>query len=103
MAHKFILNNGFIKLGNVNYHEELAQDHNTTKGGGLWDMDEQNNILYLWGSSSEYGPAQPEDIEKCFKSVHAASVYRGYTIMHSEWLATYRPRAEKFKVVCIVP
>ncbi len=102
MARKFILNNGFIKLGNVQYHKDLAKDHATTKGGGMWDLDEENNILYLWGASSDYGPADPEDIKYHITTGLMSARFTGHKVMYSAWISPNIPSLQKFTLLCTV-
>jgi len=59
MAQKWLINNGQILISaSVGYHSELAKDHSTTRGGGLWFI--QDNNLYLYGKSMDYGAVSKE-------------------------------------------
>lgn len=65
---KYIINDGWLKMGDVKLHLELARDHSTTKGGGLWKVDNENKIVYLYGVSTDYGVAKKEDIKTVIES-----------------------------------
>lgn len=82
MAKKFIINNGNFVLGHVEYHKELAKDHSTTKGGGYWNIDLDNKILYLDDESADFGPAKKEDIVEAFKTGLFSPSLAGFKVMH---------------------
>lgn len=62
MAKKFIVNNGNLVIGHVDFHKELVKDHSTTKGGGWWEYDKEKNIMYLYSESMDFGQAKREDV-----------------------------------------
>ncbi len=64
MAQKFIINNGNLVVGNVQFHKELITNHSTTRGGGWWHLDRGNGIMYLYNRSIDFGQAQREDVIK---------------------------------------
>jgi hypothetical protein len=53
---KFIINNGNLTMGHVEFHRELSRDHSTTKGGGWFHLDKENKKLYLYDQSVDFGP-----------------------------------------------
>lgn len=61
---KFIINNGNLVLGNVEFHRELARDHKTTKGGGWYHLDKEAKKLYLYSESMDFGPCARPDVEQ---------------------------------------
>lgn len=54
---KFIISNqGELILGDVVYHRDLLPSNQySCHGGGFWEVDNNNKILYLSGSSSDFG------------------------------------------------
>lgn len=62
MAKKFIINNGNLVMGHVDFHKELVNDHSTTKGGGWWEFDKEKNIMYLYNRSIDFGQAKRDDV-----------------------------------------
>lgn len=76
----------------VDYHSELAKDHSTTKGGGWWELKENN--LFLYGSSTDYGPANIEDIKSSLREnitsirVHSWNVFFSSCQTLAEAIAT---------------
>lgn len=61
---KWIINNNELRMGNVEFHYELARDHSKTQGGGLWEWDESKKIVYFWGVSSDFGQASVETFKE---------------------------------------
>lgn len=55
MHKKFIIYDGSIRLGHVDFHKELGPDKSLIKGGGWWHWDKENNIMYLYSSSMDFG------------------------------------------------
>jgi len=62
MAKKFIINNGNIVMGHVEYHKELLSDHTNTVGGGWWEYNKEKDIMYLYSKSYDFGQAKREDV-----------------------------------------
>lgn len=61
---KFIINNGNLVMGNVEFHRELARDHSTTKGGGWYHLDKEAKKLYLYNQSIDFGPCARPDVQQ---------------------------------------
>ena len=78
MAKKFIINDGNLILGDVEYHSELSKNNSKTIGGGHWRIDHDEEILYLYGKSIEFGPVSEKEIELSNKP---DSIY-GYAIKY---------------------
>jgi hypothetical protein len=76
---------GIIRLGDVGYHFELFHDNETCAGGGMFftkDEDEAGILvkeLYLYGSSSNYGPPKFD----FFNGFFMPEEYKGYKVV---WL-----------------
>jgi hypothetical protein len=89
MARKFIVTSKRFMMGNVEFHSELARKINTKEepvlGGGKWDFDEHRKELFLWGLSTDFGQATPEQIKTAiesddtFISIHL----EGFAVLHS--------------------
>jgi hypothetical protein len=62
MAKKFIINNGNLVMGHVEYHKELLSDHTKTVGGGWWEYNKEKDIMYLYSRSMDFGQAKREDV-----------------------------------------
>ena len=62
MHKKFIIYDGSIRLGHVDFHKELGPDKTLIKGGGWWHWDKENNIMYLYSSSADFGYVKIEDL-----------------------------------------
>jgi hypothetical protein len=66
MHKKFILYDGtsglHIRLGHVDFHLELGPDKSLIKGGGWWHFDKENDIMYLYSCSSDFGFVNREDL-----------------------------------------
>lgn len=70
IAKKFVINDGWLILGQVELHEELVRgrDYGKTVGGGRWHVDEQDrNTIYFYGSSVDFGKVTREQFEESFK------------------------------------
>jgi len=67
---KFIINNNEIIVGFVEFHIDLARNHELTIGGGWWYLDRKNNILYLYGDSQEFGKVTIDDVISAKKPVN---------------------------------
>lgn len=103
MAHKFMLADGHFKMSaSIAYHYELVEDRSTTKGGGRWHLDKENKILYLWGHSSDFGVATPEDIKKYLLEGVMPIRFEGYKVMHSSVLLKEMPDEDEFTELCVL-
>ena len=60
---KFIIQNGFLILGYVEFHHELKQNESPVNGGGWFNIKNQN--LTFWKDSHDFGKPKAEDIKKC--------------------------------------
>ncbi len=67
MCNKFILNNGSLKLGEADLFFQLAKDHSTTRGGGLFHIDVYERKIWLYDESIDFGPANIKDIKRAIR------------------------------------
>lgn len=70
IAKKFVINDGWLILGQVELHEELVRgrEYAKTVGGGRWHVDEEDKtIIYFYGSSVDFGKVTREQFEESFK------------------------------------
>ncbi len=81
MHPKFIINEGRLKMGLVDQHRELAQDHSTTLGGGWWYMDKENKTIGLYGRSQLFGSVSKKVLQEVISS--GQHDYPGYTFFYS--------------------
>lgn len=91
MAKKFVINNNRLVTGDVGYHFELCNDNSTTIGGGYWYKDEDAKRLYLYGTSTDYGSIEPDDLDKC----DIPFIWREYDI----WLSSLDSIVEILELV----
>lgn len=59
---KWIINDGTLVLGNVEFHIDLAKSHKLTFGGGMWHYDNTSSTLYLYGESMDFGRATKQNV-----------------------------------------
>lgn len=76
---KFIIEGDDLILAKVTYHKELATDLSKVRGGGMFDYDVDTNTFTLFGESSQFGPAELDDIKRC---VENGKVYFGSSAMN---------------------
>lgn len=88
MAKKWIINRNEddsrydFRLGHVDFHKDLAENQiDNIIGGGYWHLDKENNILYLYGKSEDFGRVSIEQLRNAKEK------------------AFYSPSLEKFKWV----
>lgn len=62
MHKKFIVYNGNIVIGHVDFHAELGRDKSLIKGGGWWNHDKENDIMYLYSKSMDFGQVKREEL-----------------------------------------
>lgn len=127
MARKFIITEDKFLYGNVMLHMELiprksapmaklsgylskptgsqADESVKVLGGGRWHTDEENKILYLWGDSTDFGYAKPEDIKKAIASPETwiSASMEGWKIKHSPEIGADFPNIGRFTDLMLVP
>jgi hypothetical protein len=57
---KFIIEDGNLIIGKVEYHRDLATDKKNVRGGGLFRV--KNNSFIFYSTSYEFGEATLTDI-----------------------------------------
>lgn len=64
MARKFIIQDDFLKVGNVEMHFELKskQSDKPVIGGGYWYVDKDRTTIYFYGKSIDFGKVTKEDL-----------------------------------------
>jgi hypothetical protein len=62
MHKKFIIYDGDVRLGHVDFHKELGPDKSLIKGGGWWHYDKENDVIYLYSSSMDFGRVTRENL-----------------------------------------
>jgi len=100
MAHKWIINDEDLILGDVEFHEELVckgRDRNKTIGGGRWHFDRKANIIYFWGKSIDFGQVTEEQFEFSYKqpSVEQAEIFFSKEKEFQEVLKEYKEKCNK--------
>jgi hypothetical protein len=63
---KFIINDGMVVMGRVVAHRDLLKDHRKTIGGGWWHYDKDYKIMYLYGTSVEFGSITEEQAREAW-------------------------------------
>ena len=71
---------GWLVLGNVGFHRDLAQEGYYTCGGGCWDIDDEKKTITLYDYSSDFGEAQFADRD--WEYIEFDSVFEGYTVTY---------------------
>lgn len=119
MARKFLIIDGTFRFGNVDYHKDLLPKKGNSQslmshvlspvkqvdpiisGGGRWSVDNGKKILYLWGSSMDFGYAKPEDIKKAIESEDTwiSQSLNGFEVMHSPMHSDGLPPADTFTLL----
>ena len=67
---KWIINNGKLILGLVEFHEELhlkSMNKNKTIGGGRWILYKDINTICFYGKSIQYGKVTKEQFDTAIK------------------------------------
>ena len=72
-----------ILMANVECHFQIVKDHTTTKGGGYWEYDREKSIVWLYGSSIDYGRADKELLRELIKNEAYGLSFDGCKFMHS--------------------
>lgn len=122
MARKFIISEDKFIMGNVELHMDLIprQQPNTHNnpfhkapkeepmvvlGGGRWETDNDNKILYLWGASTDYGYAEPEKIKHAIASPETwiSQSMTGWQIKHAPIIINTLPDLSAFVDLMLVP
>jgi len=65
---KFIIEDDYLILSKVSFHQELVTDPAKVKGGGWFRYLGQTDMFIFYGDSHDYGKAELEDIINCIKS-----------------------------------
>ena len=75
---KFIITkDGELILGDVIYHRDLLPENQySCYGGGAWEIDEDNKVLYLNGESQDFGSPRFEYLK------HISPMLNGYKILY---------------------
>lgn len=95
MAKKFVINNGDLILGQVEYHKELlkGREIKKTSGGGFWHVDDTRNYfnertIIFYGTSVDFGSVTREQFNSSSKSpsVESMNIYFSEKLVYSEVL-----------------
>lgn len=101
MAKKWIINDGRLILGYVEYHSELGGkgiDHKKTIGGGVFEWDRQKDIVYFWGASTDYGMIENKDVfEKSVANSHIPSSFKKSKFMFSNFIGKIESFEDKME------
>ena len=66
MARKFIIQDDYLRVGNVEMHFELEskQSDSPVIGGGYWYIDEDRTTIFLYGKSIDFGKVTIDDLRR---------------------------------------
>lgn len=86
-ANKFLIVNNKFLFNSVEYHEdliptELRNDSSKTlqiSGGGRFEIRNRDKIVYLYGSSSQYGSASKNNVLTALKNTLLPQHLVGYS------------------------
>ena len=59
LKQKFTIGPDGFKMGRVYFHKDLDPN---AKGGGYWFWDQEQDVLYLYGTSYDFGPVNPKQV-----------------------------------------
>ena len=74
MANKWIIQGDDLRVGQVDFHRELAGKEGEIKSGGYWHFDKDNDILFLYGKSVDFGKCSIEDIQNAKLNGYAGRI-----------------------------
>lgn len=97
MYQKFIINQGRLKIGVVDQHRELADDHSTTLGGGWWYKDDHKRTIWLYGRSQLFGNVSPLVLQQVIRNT--LHDYPGYTFYYHRSSSLEIALAEGEKII----
>ena len=81
---KYLIIDGEIVMEEVNRHRDLIDFKDSKTGGGGWyHIDEENQKLYFYGCSTEFGGVTYEDFMKAFENSHIHPKFEKMKIYHS--------------------
>lgn len=100
MASKWIINDGYLIIGDVEFHVDLVckgRDKHKTIGGGRWNYDREANVIYFYGISIEFGQVTEEEFNNAFKqpSVEQATIFFSNSLEFHKVLEEYREICNK--------
>lgn len=66
MARKYIIQDGDMRMGDVEMHYQLTDKTNPkhTLGGGYWYIPDDRKVLYLYGKSIDFGDLTIEQLKE---------------------------------------
>lgn len=107
MANKFIITaDNKIRLDNVLYHKDLLhyKDELITpvEGGGFYLVDEASKMLFLWGTSSDFGMAKPQEIIKAIENTELTE-YKCFDVFYCPRIMSSCPDFEQFRFLIRIP
>ena len=65
---KFVINDGDLILGDVDFHHQLGADTALTTGGGEWHYDVETKTIYFYGESLKFGRVTKEQFNAASKT-----------------------------------
>ena len=88
---KFIINDGKIHFGHVEFHLEILGENNNAKtiGGGWWLLNEAEKKLYLYGTSIDFGSVTKDKIIEAWKQSTIPARFAGKEIIYSPCLKAH--------------
>lgn len=84
---KWVINDGKLIIGDVQYHKQLLNgslDTSKTIGGGYLHRNIPNNTFYFYGSSEDFGKVTKEQFQKALKCSKLSCKFIGTNIVFSE-------------------
>lgn len=95
MARKFVINDGRLLMSAcVEFHKELVKEGTTTKGGGIFHIDEDAKKIWLFDQSMDFGRATKEDIEEALMNGNYNWSYEEYTFYYCPHYSLTKAMAE---------
>lgn len=71
MSKKFVISRNQLIIGNVQFHMDLVSRdmRNTVVGGGYWHRDIEKNMMYFYGTSTDFGSVTFEQFDAASKQL----------------------------------
>ena len=84
MAQKWVCEDDDIRISaSIDYHSEIVSEKDKVVGGGYWKMDRQNNIIWLYGSSDDYGRCTAEQVLSAVKNGIFGARFEAFKVLFS--------------------
>lgn len=99
---KFLIQNNYVLIGNVDYHAELRGHKSTDRypvGGGIVHIDKEANEVVFYGQSVDYGSVTVDEFRDALNNTMLSPFFDGMDIYFSSAsLPTQINQTNKIKI-----